>query len=157
MKSRQASAAATSTSALAVASRASLTASPGRSSVLDGMQAQYEHSPPTSSRSTIATFSPPSERTQAQCSPGDPPPRTITSKSLISSSGAKTLARRPGCQDRSDDSARTGSGGCRALPVDPEAVHLVGPGAGLGYFPGPHPRRLVVGAGHQREAAQVLL
>ena len=40
MKSRQASAAATSTSALAAASRAPCTASPGRSSVFDGMQAQ---------------------------------------------------------------------------------------------------------------------
>jgi hypothetical protein len=52
MKSRQASAASTSTSAVAAASRAPCTASPGRSSVLDGMHAQYEHSPPTSSRST---------------------------------------------------------------------------------------------------------
>ena len=40
MKSRQASAASTSTSAVAAASRAPCTASPGRSSVLDGMQAQ---------------------------------------------------------------------------------------------------------------------
>jgi hypothetical protein len=40
MKSRQASAASTSTSALAAASRASWTASPGRSSVFEGMQAQ---------------------------------------------------------------------------------------------------------------------
>ena len=58
MKSRQASAACTSTCALAPASRAPCTASPGRSSVLDGMHAQYEHSPPTSSRSTTATRSP---------------------------------------------------------------------------------------------------
>ena len=40
MKSRHASAAATSTSALAAASLAWCTASPGRSSVLDGMHAQ---------------------------------------------------------------------------------------------------------------------
>jgi hypothetical protein len=40
MKSRQASAASTSTSPLAAASRAACTASPGRNSVLDGMQAQ---------------------------------------------------------------------------------------------------------------------
>ena len=40
MKSRQASAAATSTCALAAASFASCTASPGRSRVLDGMHAQ---------------------------------------------------------------------------------------------------------------------
>jgi hypothetical protein len=40
MKSRQASAAGTSTSAFAAASRAACAASPGRSSVLDGMHAQ---------------------------------------------------------------------------------------------------------------------
>jgi hypothetical protein len=79
MKSRQASAASTSTSAVAPASRAACTASPGRSSVFDGVQAQYEHSPPTSSRSTTATRSPPSARAPAQCSPGEPPPRTMTS------------------------------------------------------------------------------
>ena len=40
MKSRHANAAWTSTSALAAASRAPLTASPGRNSVFEGMQAQ---------------------------------------------------------------------------------------------------------------------
>jgi hypothetical protein len=65
--------------ALAAASRAPWTASPGRSSVFDGMHAQYEHSPPTSSRSTMATRKPPSARAAAQCSPGEPPPSTITS------------------------------------------------------------------------------
>ena len=79
MKSRQASAASTSTSAVAAASRAACTASPGRSSVFDGMHAQYEHSPPTSSRSTSATRRPPSASAPAQCSPGEPPPMTITS------------------------------------------------------------------------------
>ena len=79
MKSRQASAASTSTSALAAASRAPCTASPGRSSVLDGMHAKYEHSPPTSSRSTTATRSPPSAKAPAQCSPGEPAPSTMTS------------------------------------------------------------------------------
>jgi hypothetical protein len=43
MKSRQARVAATSTSAVAAASFAACKASPGRSSVFDGMQAQYEH------------------------------------------------------------------------------------------------------------------
>ncbi len=38
-----------------VASRGPATASPGRSSDFDGIHAQYEHSPPTSSRSTTAT------------------------------------------------------------------------------------------------------
>ena len=60
-------------------SRARVTASPGRSSVFDGMHAQYEHSPPTSSRSTSATRRPPSASAPAQCSPGEPPPMTMTS------------------------------------------------------------------------------
>ena len=80
MKSRQASAAGdVDLARSAAASRAPCTASPGRSSVLDGMQAQYEHSPPTSSRSTRATRRPPSASSPAQCSPGEPPPMTITS------------------------------------------------------------------------------
>ena len=41
--------------------------------------AQYEHSPPTSSRSMTATRSPRAASAAAQCSPGAPPPRTITS------------------------------------------------------------------------------
>src|SRR4051794_30715715 len=83
MKSRHAIAASTSTSPLAAASRAPCTASPGRNSVFDGMHAQYEHSPPTSSRSTSATRSPPSASAPAQCSPGEPPPSTMTSYSLL--------------------------------------------------------------------------
>ena len=63
----------------AAASFAACAASPGRSSVFDGMHAQYEHSPPTSSRSTSATRRPPSASAPAQCSPGEPPPSTITS------------------------------------------------------------------------------
>ena len=47
-------------------SRACSTASPGRSSDFEGMQAQYEHSPATSSRSTIATRMPPSARSPAR-------------------------------------------------------------------------------------------
>ena len=78
MKSRQSSAACTSTSALAPASRAPCTASPGRSSDFDGMHAQYVHRPPTRSRSTTATRRPPSAMAAAQCSPGAPPPRTMT-------------------------------------------------------------------------------
>ena len=74
MKSRQANTASTSTCAVAAASLAACAASPGRSSVLDGMQAQYEHSPPTSSRSTSATRRPPSARAAAQCSARRPAP-----------------------------------------------------------------------------------
>ena len=79
MKSRHASAASTSTCALPAASFAACAASPGRRSVFDGMQAQYEHSPPTSSRSTTATRNPPSANAPAQCSPGAPAPTTMTS------------------------------------------------------------------------------
>src|SRR5215471_5191421 len=82
MKSRHARAASTSTVACAAASFAACAASPGRSSVFDGTHAQYEHSPPTSSRSTSATRKPPSASAPAQCSPGEPPPITITSYSL---------------------------------------------------------------------------
>src|SRR5581483_3996674 len=44
------------------------------------MHAQNVHSPPKRSRSTTATRSPPSAIAPAQCSPGAPPPNTITSK-----------------------------------------------------------------------------
>src|SRR4051812_6748348 len=43
--------------------------SPGRSSVLLGMHPQYEHSPPTSSRSTIAAVRPPSATRPAAGAP----------------------------------------------------------------------------------------
>src|SRR5215216_889160 len=72
MESREASAASKSTSALAAALRAPWTASPGRRSVFEGMHAQYEHSPRTRPRSTIATRNPPSAKAPAQCSPGEP-------------------------------------------------------------------------------------
>src|SRR3954452_25403448 len=85
MKSRHASAAAASTGPVTASrapgtSRVPATASPGRSRVLDGMQAQYEHSPPSSSRSTMATRRPPAAMAAAQCSPGAPPPSTMASK-----------------------------------------------------------------------------
>src|SRR5687768_16825870 len=44
------------------------------------MQAQWLHSPPTSSRSTIAVFRPPAASLPAQCSPAGPAPSTIASK-----------------------------------------------------------------------------
>src|SRR5215212_3468089 len=68
---------------LPAASRAPCTASPGRNSVFDGMHAQYEHSPATSSRSTSPTRTPPSTSAPAQWSPGEPPPSTMTSYSLL--------------------------------------------------------------------------
>src|SRR3954470_9219753 len=70
------------------ASRASSTASPGRSSVFEGMQAQYEHSPPTSSRSAIATRMPPSASSPAQTSPAGPAPMTMASYIAINGRAA---------------------------------------------------------------------
>src|SRR5579864_7163533 len=49
--------------------RAPWTASPGRKRDLDGMHAQYEHSPPTRSYSTAATRSPRAATAPGQCSP----------------------------------------------------------------------------------------
>src|ERR1700746_2710105 len=43
------------------------------------MHPQYEHSPPTSSRSTMATVRPPSARRPAACSPAGPAPTITTS------------------------------------------------------------------------------
>jgi hypothetical protein len=58
-ESRRASTAAGSNSALVPGSlRTAATACPVRSNALDGMQAQYEHSPPSSSDSTISAESP---------------------------------------------------------------------------------------------------
>jgi hypothetical protein len=57
--SRRASTACGSKSAVVPGSlRTAYTAWPVRSSALDGMQAQYEHSPPSSSDSTITADSP---------------------------------------------------------------------------------------------------
>ena len=61
--SRRASAAATSSSPVTASAapgmrRTSASASYGRSSALEGMHAQNEHSPPTRRSSTIATFEP---------------------------------------------------------------------------------------------------
>jgi hypothetical protein len=58
---------------------ASATAVAGRSSALLGMHAQYEHSPPTSSASTIAAVSPPRIARSATFSPVGPAPITTTS------------------------------------------------------------------------------
>ncbi len=58
---------------------ASATTSTGRSRALLGMQAQYEHSPPTSSDSTITAVRPPLTARSATFSPVGPAPITITS------------------------------------------------------------------------------
>jgi hypothetical protein len=60
--------------------RAADSASPGRSKVFDGMQAQKLHSPETSSLSMIATRRPPSASSPAHTSPTGPAPITIASK-----------------------------------------------------------------------------
>ena len=58
---------------------ASAAAVAGRSSALLGVHAQYEHSPPTSSASTIAAVSPPRTARSATFSPVGPAPITTTS------------------------------------------------------------------------------
>src|SRR4029077_9483224 len=58
---------------------ASATASTGRSSALLGTQPQYEHSPPTSSRSTTATDSPAARLRSVTFCPTGPAPITMTS------------------------------------------------------------------------------
>src|SRR5438552_1884507 len=60
---------------------ASSSVSPDRSSVFDGTQPQYGHSPPTSSRSTTAIDSPLPCSSPAMASPATPPPRQTTSNS----------------------------------------------------------------------------
>src|ERR671918_1166992 len=69
--------------------RAAASTSPGRISVFDGMQPQYEHSPPTSSRSTSATESPPAAQRSTATSPAGPPPTTMTSKVSVTSSSLR--------------------------------------------------------------------
>src|SRR5918999_4173277 len=61
-------------------SRAATIASKGRSSAFDGMQAQYEHSPPRSSRSTtvIRTCLSRRRNAAAHAAPVEPPPSTTT-------------------------------------------------------------------------------
>src|SRR6476619_241024 len=58
---------------------ASATASTGRSSALLGTQPQYEHSPPTSSRSTTATDRPAARLRSVTFCPTGPAPSTTTS------------------------------------------------------------------------------
>src|ERR1700754_3707088 len=53
----------------------------GRNSALLGIQPQYEHSPPTSSRSTTAAVSPASQTRAATVCPTGPAPMTMTSYS----------------------------------------------------------------------------
>src|SRR5215213_8971346 len=65
--------------------------SPGLTSVLLGIHAQYVHSPPTSSRSTSATRSPASAQRPAITSPAGPPPTTTTSNSSITRTSASWL------------------------------------------------------------------
>jgi hypothetical protein len=71
------------TAALAPLTRwAARSACPLRSSALDGMQAQYEHSPPTSSLSTSSAVKPPCTARSATFSATAPPPMTMTSYSV---------------------------------------------------------------------------
>ena len=96
ISSRRSSTAGTSSSPVTASAapgmrRASASTSPGRSSALDGMQAQNEHSPPTLRSSTIATSRPASASRPAATSPPGPAPITTTSKLRI----PRTLATAP--------------------------------------------------------------
>ena len=98
ISSRRASTAATSSSPVIASAapgirRASASASYGRSSPLDGMHAQYEHSPPISRSSTIATLKPASPSRPAATSPAGPAPTTTTSKLRITLPSAVYEAR----------------------------------------------------------------
>ena len=77
--------------------RVAATSSVARSIVFVGMQAQYEHSPPTSRRSTSVSSASASSRRRAptKCSPDDPPPRTTTFKATRGRSPAGTPWRPP--------------------------------------------------------------
>src|SRR3954447_26458787 len=72
------------------------------------MQAQYEHSPPTSSRSTIAAVSPPRTTRSATFSPTGPAPMMTTSYvvSLMSISLRRTAETDRG--DEEEEGARNG-------------------------------------------------
>ena len=59
--------------------RAAASASPGLSSALLGIQAQYVHSPPTNSDSTITVLRPAGAVRPATFSPAAPPPMMTTS------------------------------------------------------------------------------
>src|SRR5712664_1998537 len=75
---------------------ASVSVSPERSSVFEGTQPQYGHSPPTSSRSTTASVRPLPCSPPAIASPATPPPRHTTSNScgnLMSSHRARAAQR----------------------------------------------------------------
>ncbi len=96
--SRRSSTACTSTSPVTAwaapgSRRAAARACSGTSSALLGMQAQYEHSPPTRSDSTKATDSPLSRAYQATLVPVEPAPSTITSKSSSISSSLSLVGR----------------------------------------------------------------
>src|SRR5690242_4916650 len=96
---------------------ASARVSPERSSVFEGTQPQYGHSPPTSSRSTTATESPLPSRPPAIASPATPPPRHTTSNScgkLTSTLGAAAAQlfqpRDPSAAEKLDDVIARGPG-----------------------------------------------
>ena len=102
--------------------RASARATTGRSSALLGMHAQYEHSPPTSSLSTITVLSPAARVRSATFSPTGPAPMTTTSyvrgASFIPAPVlvAVAVARSCGLPVRSARSAAAGPGRSRCLP-----------------------------------------
>src|SRR5262245_15132745 len=69
------------------------------------MQAQYEHSPPTSSRSTMAAVRPPWTARSATFSPTGPAPMITTSKVSVISLRLHSKADR---RDQEEDAAQYG-------------------------------------------------
>src|SRR5437870_1437561 len=134
MSSRHASTEATSRASLTAAAapgtrRTSARTSPGRSNVLLGMHAQYEHSPPTSSASTTAMDAPHSWQRPAMFSPADPPPSTITSNFSIRSVSPPTRGQHSVSGE--NDGMTTvlgidiGGTGIKGAPVDTRSGRLL--------------------------------
>ena len=103
--------------------RAPATSSTGRSRALLGMQAQYEHSPPTSSCSTSTADRPPRWARSAAFSPGGPPPITTTSYSLHAAPSARPDAEVGGERGRIGEQQRPHAHRGRAGDVRRAVVH----------------------------------
>ena len=106
------------------ACRAAASSSGARSSVFDGMHAQYVHSPPTSARSTSVIWKSPSSLLSAptNASPAEPPPSTTT---RVTVPPPKTTARG---RSRRPDPPTSGQleAGAVELGLQPLPAELVG-------------------------------
>ncbi len=111
--------------------RTSASTSPGRSSVLLGMHAQYEHSPPTSSDFDDRDATRRSRCNGRRCShPAEPPPITITSKCSIAGHLPR-VASAPYAGNDENDAMTTvlgidiGGTGIKGAPVDTRTGQLL--------------------------------